>query len=75
MTGLSADNRMAVAKFIATILTQSTALEYISLCDFSEKMDAGEGEVILKALSNSPSLSSLKSFSIGENSSWFSAEK
>ena len=69
------DTRLPLARLIATVLTQSTTLETVNFYHFSEYKDAGEGEVILTALKNSPCLPQIKTFRCSWNLSWFSEGK
>ena len=70
MDRLNAKTRMALAQQVASVLTQSAALETVNLQAFSQLFDEGEGEVILSALSNCAS-EQLTSFDCSMNETWF----
>lgn len=75
MRNLHQDNRKAIAQLVATVLAQSPVLKTVDFGNFSDDHGVDEGEVILSALSNSPSLPHLTSFNCSYNRSWFSEGK
>ena len=71
MYKLNSANRMALGAQVANVLNASDCLETVNLRMYSYFKDGGEGEVILEALCNSPSLANITTFDCSYNYIWF----